>query len=92
MRLPVTMINDCWEYVVEVEMSLTREKAMRSVSVESELVPIFLVSDTATEATENQCRTSDSLRIITSFVWWLHLNGVAVCSVVRLGRQKKLAV
>ena len=64
MRLPVTIINDCWEYVVEVEMSLTREKAMRSVSVESELVPIFLVSDTATEATEisvghqNPCESS----------------------------------
>ena len=43
-------------YLVDTVMALTAdtEKPLRSVSIEFELVPIFLVSDTDIEATANQ--------------------------------------
>ena len=43
MHLSVIIMNDCWEYLVEVERSLT---AVEKRVGELELVPIFLVGDT----------------------------------------------
>ena len=72
------IINDCWEYLVEVEPSLTADtlKAIEKLFGELEFVPIFLVSDTDIEATANQRWTSEGplvnphvIRVVIASQW-----------------------
>ena len=56
MPLPVIILDDCCDYLVEVELPLTADT---ETSIEKrvgalELLPTFLVSDTTIEATASQ--------------------------------------
>ena len=48
--------------ILSADAVTARKKPLRNVSVELELVPIFLVSDTDMEATANQRWTSEATR------------------------------
>ena len=63
-----------------------QKKPLRRESVELEFVPIFIVSDTDIEATPiSDEHQRGPLRILTSLVWWLRHNGIAVWAVVNFG-------